>query len=220
MKELSKKQRSKMHKLLNEECNAKMEHRLIDKFLDLGEPIIINRRECLLRAGEFDDNIYVLVEGITRIWYNDGEKEVTYAFGMPGTLSQSFHCSVMKKPCAENIEACSKSLVLKISRNDFNKLLEEEIDFVKWNMHLYAFQLFLFERRRYILNGSTIEKYNILLRSRPEIFQKVPLKIIASYLGVTPSYLSRLRKTVQNDSISRDVAAEDCTSWLGGKSPW
>lgn len=45
-----------------------------------------------------------------------------------------------------------------------------------------------------IINGSAKEKYKSLIENRPEIAREVQLKDIAAHLGVTPAYLSRLRK--------------------------
>lgn len=191
---LTKKQRVKLRKALNEECEYKLKPELLDKLIDLGEPIWLKRGESILKRDEIDDNLYILVDGIMRIWFPDGDTIKTYAFGLPGSIAQSFHCVTKGITCRENYEACAKSLLIKITREDYNKLIESDIRYMYWHIKLLEEQLFLYERRRTSSTGNAREKYNEFIHRRPEVMQKVPLKFIASYLGITPEYLSNLRK--------------------------
>jgi hypothetical protein len=56
-------------------------------------------------------------------------------------------------------------------------------------------QLYTHEMKLSLINGEAKERFLALMRNRPEIMARVPLKIIASYLGITPQYLYQLRKT-------------------------
>lgn len=55
-------------------------------------------------------------------------------------------------------------------------------------------QIFFFEMKNRIIAGTAKERYISFLKNRPDILNQVQLKIIASYLDVTPQYLSKLRK--------------------------
>lgn len=191
---LTKKQHSRLRRCLAEECDYKLNPDLLDRLIDLGSPIWLKRGESILKRDVFDDNLYILVDGIMRIWFPDGDSIKTYAFGLPGSIAQSFHCVTKGMACRENYEACSKSLLIKITRTDYNNLIESDIRFMHWHMKLLEEQLFLYERRRTSSTGSAKERYKEFLQRRAEIIQKVPLKYIASYLGITPEYLSSLRK--------------------------
>lgn len=55
-------------------------------------------------------------------------------------------------------------------------------------------QIFFFEMKNRIISGTAKERYISFFKNRPEILNQVQLKVIASYLDVTPQYLSKLRK--------------------------
>ena len=50
-----------------------------------------------------------------------------------------------------------------------------------------------------IIQGSAKERYEAMMKNRPDIAMRVPLKIIASYLGITPQYLSKLRRELASE---------------------
>lgn len=60
-------------------------------------------------------------------------------------------------------------------------------------------QMFFMEFKNSVFMGNARERYLQLLAKRPEIIRHVYLKIIASYLGVTPNYLSNLRRSLATD---------------------
>lgn len=187
-------QRERLKEKLNEECSYKMDNELLDRIIDLGSVVNLKKGQTAIRKGEVDDNLYIIMEGVMRIWYMDGDKEVTYCFGGSASIAQSFHCS-LGLPATENYEACCRVRLLKIKREDFNHLLESSHSFVMWNLYLSYEQMYHFEVKRTEINGTTAEKYEKFIRHRPEIIRDVPLKYIASYLGITPEYLSKLRNT-------------------------
>jgi len=191
-RKLTARQRENLKDALRAECSYQMDNSLLDRFLDLGTVLSIARGEILIAAGSLDDNLYILMEGVMRIWYMDGEREVTHAFGYPGCIAQSFHC-YMGKPSTENYEACCKVKVLKITKADFDSLVENDPSFARWNLCLAQRQMFQYEVKRAAIFGSAAEKYRNFLRFKPGLIHIVPLKHIASYLGITREYLSKLR---------------------------
>lgn len=191
-RKMTARQRESLKDYLRAECSYQMENQLLDRLLDLGTVIGLARGETVIEAGKFNDNLYILMEGIMRIWYMDGEKEVTHAFGYPGCIAQSFH-SYMGKEATENYEACCKVKVLRISKKDFDDLVADDPSFARWNLCLAQRQMFQYEVKRAAIFGSAAEKYRNFLLFKPGLIHIVPLKHIASYLGITREYLSKLR---------------------------
>ena len=70
------------------------------------------------------------------------------------------------------------------------------MEFCNWRLRLAYDQFYFTEMRNQVIKGDARQRYAALLQSRPEIVQKVTLKIIATYLGITPQYLSHLRNTL------------------------
>lgn len=196
VKEFTAPARQKLADALNRECTLEMPSGLVDEFISFGTLLPLRRGERIISAGEVDDNLYIIERGIMRSWYHDGKREVTEAFGLPGTIVLSFHSYYDGQPSTVNFEACCPSRVLKVKRSDFDSLIERSHLFSRWCLRLAQCQLYHYEIRRRVIKGDGLGRYKALLSHRPEIIRNVPLKIIASYLGVTPEYLSNLRKKV------------------------
>jgi CRP-like cAMP-binding protein len=184
-----------LKKHLLDECTYRMRGETMDKFLGLiSEEIELKRGEALIPYGKFDNNIYVLKSGIIRSVYFDGLKETTHAFAMAGTLVISYYSFYMREPSFSQMEACCDSVVLKITKDKFDELVRESHDFAQWMLSMSLSQLWFYEKKRTVLNGDAKECFESLMRNRPEILEKVQAKIIASYIGVTPQYLSKLKR--------------------------
>lgn len=190
---MTAKDRELLHRLLNEECDLQMSPGLLDEFISMGRIIGLRRRECIIREGDMNDDLYIIMEGIMRQWYLNGEQEVTKAFGEAGTIVQSYHCYYGGLPSSVNFEACCPVRLLHIRRSDFDKMVSTNPEFARWNLRLAQCQLFRYEIKRRVINGPAKDRYVKLIAHRPEIMRNVPLKVIATYIGVTPEYLSKLR---------------------------
>lgn len=186
-----------LKKLFDEEGRY---YRISDELKDmlLGavvETLHIKSGETLIPYGKLDENIYIIKEGITRRVYFDGMKEKTYAFATPGTLMMSYHSYYMRLPSFYQIEACCDSVILKISKKGFQEMIKQSHEFTQWMLDLAHGQLWFYEKKASLINGTTAkERFMSLVVNRPDLLEKVPLKIIASYLGITQSSLSRLRR--------------------------
>jgi CRP-like cAMP-binding protein len=186
-----------LKKLLYDECRYKMPDALLDEFIGAMSEVRLKNGEVLIPYGKFDPNIYVLKSGIIRFCYFDGEKEKTYSFAAPGTVMISYHCYFMHEPSFYQLESCGESVVGKISKKELDGMVEHSHEFARWMLALANYQLYLYEFKMAIINGMAKERFDSLIRNRPSIMSHVPLKIIASYLGITPTYLSRLKKNLQ-----------------------
>lgn len=185
--------RAKMHELIAAETAYPLAEAVVDSFIDLGTVVEYGPGEAITAEGSVDPGVYMLVEGIIRSWCWDGIVEKTAYFGTPGTMCVSFHSYLMGQAAPNTHEACCRSLLLRVSRESFNRLIDESHDFAKWALVNAQQQLYFFERKNRLIQGSARERYESLLKNRPEVARNVPLKMIASYLGITPQYLSRLR---------------------------
>lgn len=170
----------------------------MNTLLDSREEICLQPNDILIPCGKVDDNIYILKSGIVRQAYFDGTTEKTNAFGTQGTIIISFHSYHMRTPSFFQIEACCETVVLKISKKEFDDLIKSSHEFAQWMLSLAHRQLWAYEMKLSVINGAAEERLRSLIVNRPDIMSKVPLKIIASYLGITPQYLSLLRKKLSS----------------------
>ena len=187
-----------LKKLLYDECiRYKMPDEMLDRFIGAMSEFRLKNRQVLIPYGKMDANVYVLKSGLIRFCYFDGEKEKTYGFSSPGTVIISYHSHFMRAPSFFQLESCGESVVEKISQSEFDEMVAASHEFAQWVLAIHLQQLYFNEFRYAVVNGLAKERYLSLVKNRPEIIARVPLKIIASYLGVTPNYLSRLKKTLK-----------------------
>lgn len=181
---------------LNDECSYRLEDGTMEKFLEsLTEMPELKQGEALIPYGKFDDNIYVLKSGIIRSVYFDGEQERTFALALAGTVMISYYSFYMRKPTFFQLEACCDGTVaMKIPKEKFLALIQQSNDFAQWILWMSVGQLWFYERKLSVVNGNAREKFESLMSNRPEIVEKVQMKIIASYIGITPQYLSKLKR--------------------------
>lgn len=180
--------------LLNQECEYKLNDATLDMLLGQTEETRLGKKRILIHAGETAPDIYIVKEGIIRFVDMDGDKERTFAFGLPGTMFMSRHSFVKGMPSYFQVETCTPAVVLRIKKKHYWELVGNCHELAMWVLHIAYEELFFQEYKNRIINGNAKERYTSLLKSRPEIIKYVPQKTIASYLGITPQYLSLLRK--------------------------
>ena len=171
----------------------RLDRETMKEFLRRGELCQYDRGEMLGEPGKTDTHIYILVEGITRQWHWSGDKEVTKGFGLPPTISIHYMSYYAGKPSSIHYEACCRSKVLRFKKEDYDSLARESHEFALWCLNCVQNQLYYYELKDSRIHGSVREQYEAFERNRPEILRHVPLKTIASYLGVSPQYLSKIR---------------------------
>ncbi len=186
-----------LRELLYEECDYRPSNETMERFLGLMTEVHLKDQESLIPYGKLDPNVYVVKSGIMRHAYFDGLKEKTFAFSAPGTMVLSWYSFYKRMPSFLQIESCGESTVMKVSKSDFDAFTEQSNDFAKWMLRLFIAQHWCLEMKLDVVNGSAKERFESLIRNRPEILEKVQLRFIASYMGVTPSYLSRLKRNIR-----------------------
>jgi CRP-like cAMP-binding protein len=125
-----------LKKLLHGECNYRMKDETMDAFIGLMSEMELKNNEPLIPYGKFDDNIYILKEGILRYAYFQGLKEMTFGFAIPGTVTIQYHSFYNREPSFFQIESCGKSTVMKVTRADFDRLAKSSDDFTNWMFRL------------------------------------------------------------------------------------
>lgn len=185
---------SELKTLLKGELGFLPEGDGIDRLLERGVRVVYPRGGVIVECGKLCPDIFIIRKGIMRFVDMNGDRERTFAFALPGTVFMSKHSFVMNLPSYYQVEACCECELLRIRKEDFWDAVAESHELSLWMLH-YAFgELFYQEYKNAVVhNGSAAERYRSMLGDRPEIIRTVPQKIIASYLGVTPEYLSRLK---------------------------
>lgn len=154
-----------------------------------------SKDEFFLKEGRICDFLY-LAEGVMRAYTFDlqGNEVTTNLFGRNRQVYD--HASFfLQTPSEENIRAVTDCLGYSITFENMNTLFHSIPEYREYGRGLLVKELVSYKKRTLaMINKSAEQRYEDLIKADKEIFRLVPLKYIASYLGVTNSSLSRIRR--------------------------
>lgn len=152
------------------------------------------RKHWLLQPGQVSDRLYFIEKGVVRGYYLKEGREVTAWFMREGDIVVSIVSFYTRQPASEYVELLEDAVVLSIGFDQLQQLYRDFPEFNVVGRLLTEKYYVLSERRSQNLRMQTApERYAQLLAEFPDILGRVPLKYIASHLGISPETLSRLR---------------------------
>lgn len=156
----------------------------------------IKKGELFLTEGKVSNEYLFLESGCMRAYLFDIEgNEVTVNFFSSNNVVFEVASFFQRIPSQENIQALTDSRGWVITFDQLNQLFHTISEFREFGRAVLVKGFVAFKMRALsMINKTAEQRYQSLLQSKPEIFQHSPLKHIASYLGVTDSSLSRIRK--------------------------
>ena len=158
----------------------------------------LRRRQYLLQEGDVCKYLAFVASGILRT-YNVDEKgdEHMNVFGWEGWWLSDFNSFLSGEPSLFNIDAIEEADLLLLSRSEYERLTLTVPIMDRYFRILYQNSLVTKERRLMSsITHTAEEKYVLLINSSPEIIERIPQNLIASYLGIAPETLSRIRKNL------------------------
>lgn len=162
------------------------------------ERIEFLKGHVFLEEGEISNAYYLLETGLVRVWlHNYNGDEITTEFYGDGDLLIEVSSLFQRIPSKENIVALTTGTAMKIDFDKFQELYHKIPAFNEWGRAWMSNQLFKSKQRAIdMLSRSASDRYLAILKDKPQIIKDAPLKYLASYLGITDSTLSRIRKDI------------------------
>lgn len=160
------------------------------------EPVSIKKKKDLLVPGEVCKYTYFIVQGCLRSYFVDDKgTEHIYQLRLDNNWISDLESFFSQRPSKYYIEALEDSQLLQISFDRLNKLYTEVPGLERYFRILFQkAYINALERLNATMWESAVDRYNDMLAEHKDIFQRVPLVYIASYLGIAPESLSRIRK--------------------------
>lgn len=157
------------------------------------------KNEYLIKEGQTANFYYFLESGFARSYSIDlkGNDITTKFFGSKDIVID-WHSYFLKTKCREDIQAITPCVAWKITFEDFMKLFHVEAFREVGRTRLINNYFDLKHHSVSIITDTAKDRYLSLIASKPDIVQNVPLKQIATYLGVTDTSLSRVRKEISD----------------------
>lgn len=156
----------------------------------------IKRKSRILTEGEVCNSIWFILKGSFRAYTIDNKGiEHVIAFAFEDNWINDLYSYTTGLPTILTIEAIEDSMMLQFSKEAFEKLYTQ-VPPLERTMRLQIQNAYVVLQRRLnaTLSITAEERYAELIQSQPGISQRVPLIYIASFLGITPESLSRIRK--------------------------
>ena len=157
----------------------------------------IKKGDFLSKEGEVCNKLYIIKKGILRsFFYKDGEELTTY-FNIEGTIATALRSYLKGVKAHENLQALTEVEYYYIEKTDMNILYNKIPNWNKIGRVLMEKLYVKMEERSISLQyNNAKERYLKILIDFPDLTNRIPLHFIASYIGVTPETLSRLRKKI------------------------
>lgn len=148
----------------------------------------------LMEAGKIGTDIYFIRKGIVRAYAPINGDQVTFWFGCEGSTILSMKSYACNQPGYETIELMEDCILYVLKRDDLYKLFDKDIHIANWGRKFAETELIKAEEKIIsLLFCDASDHYKELLNKMPDLLQRIPLGVIASYLGVTQVSLSRIR---------------------------
>ncbi len=153
-----------------------------------------SKKDLVLSEGQTCRNISFVNSGILRAFFNYDGKESTIMFAMKDWWVTDINCFIKHQPAMLNIVALEKTEVLQLTKENMDKLLHEFPKFEKFFRIIFQ-NAYIREQLRTIQNLSlpAAERYDNFCTKYERIANMITQKQIASYLGITPEFLSVIR---------------------------
>lgn len=154
----------------------------------------LDKNEIISNKGDVSKSIFFIVKGsFYQFYYNDvREEEIITDLHLENEWVFNLESFVAQAPAKATVKAFERSEVMELTLDNLHALIAVSNKFLQFNKLLISNpKLSFFDE-----NMNPTEKYNYILKTRPQLIQTFPLSMIASYLKIRPETLSRIRANV------------------------
>jgi CRP-like cAMP-binding protein len=167
-----------------------------DYFISLLKKNTVKKRDFLLRAGDVCKHEHFITRGCLRTYTTDDDgTEHILMFAIEDWWTGDLYSFLTQTPSAFSIDAIEDTEVLQISYENLQQLYERVPKFERF-FRLILQNAFIAGQQRINQNlaFTAEEKYLHFISKFPQMEQRIPQKLVAAYLGITPEFLSMIRK--------------------------
>lgn len=153
--------------------------------------------KLLLNVGEIENYLSFIEKGIVRFYFPRTENEITFDFGFENEFISAYDSFIMQSPSIYRVETLSNTILWRISYDDLQKVYREStVGNAIGRFAAEGLYLRKSKREKSFLTDNAEERYLKLLVDHSKLMKHIPLKHIASYIGITPQALSRIRRRI------------------------
>jgi len=172
-------------------CQKEFDISKLDKYLTTKT---IPAKTTLLYEGDKAQNIYLIQKGLLRLWNNNDGDDITFQFFFENQIVSSFESLYTDQPSLYSIESIEETTVKVLTKDKLTELLNTHEELRELFTQIIC-QRFIDYTHFFLsrIKENPQQRYHELVEKEPQILKRVPQYYIASYLGITPVSLSRIR---------------------------
>jgi len=161
----------------------------------------IRKKQYLLQEGDVCKYVAFVEKGALRSYtVNEDGSEHIVQFALEGWFISDMYSYLTTEPATYNIDAIEDSELVMISRESSDELLEQSPSYKSYLLQLITGAYIALQKRiTATISLSLEDRYTGLIKTYPDIVQRVPQHMIASYMGLTPETLSRIRRRLSGN---------------------
>ncbi|MBU3012325.1 Crp/Fnr family transcriptional regulator [Polaribacter vadi] len=156
-----------------------------------------DKNTTVLESGKIETKLSFISKGIIRLYIPKEETDLTFGFLFENEFVTAYDSLLTQSPSEYQIETLTETILWQISNKDLQEVYKRtnngNIIGRKMAENMYLIKS---KRELSLLSKTAEERYLDLFFDSPKLLQQIPLKYIASYIGVTPQALSRIRKRI------------------------
>ncbi len=156
-----------------------------------------SKNSLIIKLGQKENYLSFIEKGVIRFSIPHEFNDITFDFGFTGDFISAYQYFLSQQPCTYQIEAISETILWSVSFADLQEIYNTTT-IGNTIGRLASEGLFIKKSNREIsfLTQSAEERYLSLIENDAHLLQSIPLKYLASYIGITPQALSRIRKRI------------------------
>lgn len=161
------------------------------------EQHLFPKKTLLLKTGQTENYLSFIEKGIVRFFMPREENDLTFDFAFENDFVSAYDSFLAQTPSTYHVETLSETVLWRVSYKDLQSIYAETS--VGNKIGRYASEALYREKSRRelsLLTDTAEQRYLKLFTEQPQLIQKIPLKYIASYIGITPQALSRIRRRI------------------------
>ncbi len=161
------------------------------------EPFTFEKKEIILKMEEIENYLCFLTSGVIRYYLPKDDNDVTFGFAFEDGLASGYNSFITRSPSNFQMETLTATTGWRISHEGLAEVYAKtKVGCTLGRLIAETLIVNSIKREISLLNTTAEERYQSLFTDRPKLLQEIPLKYLASYVGVTPQALSRIRKRI------------------------
>ncbi|PZQ98916.1 MAG: Crp/Fnr family transcriptional regulator [Flavobacterium psychrophilum] len=166
------------------------------------EPLFVPKNRIIEESGKTPKYLYFITSGYVRLFeINEKGDDITTHINCPPGFITPYSSFITGTISNENLESITECNLLRVSKLNLDMLISKSPAIKDFSIQVFQQSLSYNEKRaKELATLSADKRYLMLMKNNPDILHNVPLQHIASFLGMNPKSLSRIRNVIGGKS--------------------